>query len=68
MNLESVIQSEVSQKEKKNIVYQHIYMESRKMAVMNLQRRLMNLEGSNGDADIDNRLMDTARKGDGETN
>ena len=38
------------------------------MAVMNLQRRLMNLEGSNGDADIDNRLMDTARKGDGETN
>ena len=42
-------------------------MESRKMAVMNLQRRLMNLEGSNGDADIDNRLMDTARKGDGET-
>ena len=43
-------------------------MESRKMAVMNLQRRLMNLEGSNGDAGIANRCMDTARKGDGETN
>ena len=35
MDLETVIQSEVSQKEKKNIVYQHIYVEPRKMVQMN---------------------------------
>ena len=34
MDLETVIQSEVSQK-KKNIIYQCIYMESRKMLQMN---------------------------------
>ena len=34
MNLEPIIHSEVSQKE--NIVYQGIYMESRKMVLMNL--------------------------------
>ena len=37
MNLESVIRSEVSQKEKnKYCVLMHIYMESRKMVLMNL--------------------------------
>ena len=37
MNLESVIHSEVSQKENNNYcVLTHIYMESRKMVLMNL--------------------------------
>ena len=31
MNLESVIQSEVSQKEKRNTVYWHIYVKAGKM-------------------------------------
>ena len=35
MDLETVIQSEVSQKEKKKIVYYCIYVESRKMVQMN---------------------------------
>ena len=35
MNLEPVIQSELHHKEKnKNIIYQHIYMESRKTVLM----------------------------------
>ena len=37
MNLESIIQSEVNQKEKTNIVYQCMYMES--MVLMNLFAR-----------------------------
>ena len=37
MNLESVIQSEVSQKEKnKYHILTHVYMESRKMVLMNI--------------------------------
>ena len=37
MNLETLIQSEVSQKEKnKYYILTHIYMESRKMILMNL--------------------------------
>ena len=36
MNLVAVIQSAVSQKEKISIVYEHIYMEPRKMVMMNL--------------------------------
>ena len=37
MNLEPIIQSEVSQKEKnKYCIFIHIYMEARKMALMNL--------------------------------
>ena len=35
MNLESIIQSEVSQKDK-NTIYYHTYMESRRMALMKL--------------------------------
>ena len=36
MNLEPIIQSEVSQKEKKEISYCNIYTESRKMVLKNL--------------------------------
>ena len=36
MNLKPIIQSEVSQKERLNIIYLHIYMESRKMVLKNL--------------------------------
>ena len=36
MNLKFVIQSEVNRKRKTNIVYKHIYMESRKMVLTNL--------------------------------
>ena len=36
MDLQSIIQSEVSQKEKINIVFQCIYTESRKMVLKNL--------------------------------
>ena len=39
MNLESTIQSEVSQKRKINTVYEHIYMESRKMLLIKLFAR-----------------------------
>ena len=35
MNLKAVIQSEESQR-KTNTIYEHVYMESRKMVVMNL--------------------------------
>ena len=55
MNLEPVIQIEVSQKEKNNCcVSIHIYMKSRKtVRGTNLQRRI-------GDANVENRLVDTA--------
>ena len=36
MNLEPIIQSEVSRKRKANIIYSHIYVDSRKMVLMNL--------------------------------
>ena len=36
MNLEPIIQSEVSQKKKINIVFQYIYIESKKMVLKNL--------------------------------
>ena len=36
MNLESVIDSEVTQKEKTNIVHERIYIESRKVVLTNL--------------------------------
>ena len=46
MNLEAIIQSEVSQKEKdKYYILTHIYMESRKMVLKNL------FKGSNGETD-----------------
>ena len=54
MKLEPIIQSKVSQKRKTNIIYDHIYMESRKIVLMDLlsrqqrrhvKRRLLNLMG-----------------------
>ena len=58
MYLESVVQSEVSKKEKQRktnvLIYINIYMESRKMALMSL--------------DIENRLVDMVREEEGETN
>ena len=48
MDLESVIWNEVSQKEKKDIIYYHLYVESRKMVQMN------HLHGKNTDIHIEN--------------
>ena len=56
-----IIQSEVSQKEKDKYRIL-VHMESRKMVLMSL------LQGSNGDADIENRLLDTVGEGEGGTN
>ena len=57
-NLEYIIQSEVSQKEKdKYRILMHIYMESRKIVPNNL----FYLQGSNGETDIENRFMDMGR-------
>ena len=52
MNLKPLIQSKASQKEKKNHKEKsrHIYMESRKMVLMNL---------------VENRLVDTVAEGEG---
>ena len=36
MDLEPVLQSEISQKRKRNIIYKHMYLECRKMVPMNL--------------------------------
>ena len=54
MNVEPIIQSEV-RKRKINIVFQLIYMESRKMVLR------IYLQGYNGETDIENRLMDMGR-------
>ena len=56
MDLETVIQSQLSQKEKKYIIYQCLYVESREMAQMNLfakQKQKHRLE---------NNLIDTKRE------
>ena len=56
MNIEPIIQSEVSQKEKdKYCILKNIYMESRKMVLKNL------FTGNNGETDIENRPMDMGR-------
>ena len=56
MNIEPIIQSEVSQKEKdKYCILTNIYMESRKMVLKNL------FTGNNGETDIENRPMDMGR-------
>ena len=58
MNLESIIQSEVSQKQKnKSCILRYIYMESRKMDWW------IYLQGNKGDADIENTLTDMGRGG-----
>ena len=60
MNLEPVIQSEVCQNEKnKYHILIQIYMESRRMVLMNL------LQGRDRDTDAENRLVDTMREGKG---
>ena len=62
MDLESIIQSEVSQKEKTNIVYEGIYVESRKWYSWAY------LQGSNRDADAEKGHVDTAGEEEGGTN
>ena len=60
MNLEPVIQSEVSQKEKdKYCMYTNTYI----WYLENCTEEC--LQGSNGEADIENRLVDTAEEGEG---
>ena len=50
----AITQSEESQKEKKtNIIYEHIYMDSRKMPQMNL------FAGRNKDADVEKGHVNT---------
>ena len=60
MNLEPIMQSEVSQKEKQ-ISYINAYL-------WNLERWYWwtYLQGSNGDKDIENRLMNTSKGEEGE--
>ena len=56
MNLEAIIQSEVSQKEKdKYCILTHIYMGSIRMVLKNL------FAGQHGETDLENRLMDLGR-------
>ena len=62
MNLESIIQSEVSQKEKNRFrILTHIYG-IEKDGMMNYW------QGSSRDADIENRLVDIAGEGEGGMN
>ena len=50
-----------SERERRNIDYQHIYMESRKIVLMKLFAR-------KADADVDNGLVDTLEDGEDRTN
>ena len=61
MNLEPIIQSEVNQKEKDKIAYSNTY-------TWNLEKWYWRiyLQGSSGETDIENRLKDTGRRGEGE--
>ena len=61
MKLESIIQSEVSQKENTNTVYFCIYMEFSKR--VNLVRPYM--QDSKRDTDVKNRLLDSVEEGEG---
>ena len=61
MNLEPIIQSEVSQKEKdKYHILMHIYR------IQKNGTEEFILQGNNGETGIENRLMDTERGGEGE--
>ena len=51
------VQSEVTQKEKKQSMYINLYMESRKIVMMNLFAR------KEWDKDIENKLVDTVGDG-----
>ena len=62
MNLEPIIQSKISHKEKDKYHILNTYMESRKVVLMNLY------QGSNRDADLKNRLVDTVGEGESGTN
>ena len=62
MNLESVIQREVSQKEKNKYILTHICRIQKKWY------RRTYLQGRNRDTDVENRLVDTAGKGEGVMN
>ena len=62
MNLESLKQNEVSQKEKKTNILTHIYMESRKMVLMVLSA------GQNRDMDVQNGLVNAVREKEHEIN
>ena len=56
MNLEPIIQNEVSQKEKdKYCISMHIYR------ILERWYQRVYLQGNNGETDIENRLMDTGR-------
>ena len=61
MNLEPITQSEVSQKEKNKYINAYIW---------NLERwyQRTHLQGSNGDADTENRLVDTGQVRESGTN
>ena len=62
VNLEAIIQSEVDEEEKKQIIHINAYK-------WNLERWywLTYWQGRNRDADMENRLMDTAVEGEGGT-
>ena len=59
MKLEPIIQSEVARKIKANTVYQHIYMEFRKMVMITLYAK------QKKDTDVQNRLLDSVGEGEG---
>ena len=63
MNLEPALQSDVKSEREKQISYINAY-------IWNLERWYgwTYLQGSSGDADTENRLVDTAREGEGGTN
>ena len=62
MDLESVIQSEISQKEKTNVIYESIYVDSR------IRYRWVDLQGSDRDANVEKGHVDTLRDEEGRTN
>ena len=60
-NLEPNVQSEANQKEKNTYINAYMW---------NLERwrRWTHLQGSSGDTDVENRLVDTVQEGEGGTN
>ena len=62
MNLEAIIQSKVRQKQKSIYILKYIYMESRKMVLMNL------FTEKKWRPDVENELVDTVGEGESRTN